>query len=251
MTADYTLEKTELHDRDLSIPAYIAVPKTGSGPFPTVIYSHGLGGSRRSALKYVKTLVSLGYALISFDFPGGGSNDSLDSDKMSVLTEMENLESIMKQVSEFDFVDEKRIILMGASQGGLVSAMTGAKHENAVQGLILLYPAFVIPDFVREMYSYREDVPETYDVMDVKLGSIYALDMWDLDVYELSCSFSKPVLIIQGDIDVLVPKEYSDKAAGLYENCTYRVIENGEHGFRGKKLEEANSYIKQFINNSF
>ena len=62
--------------------------------------------------------------------------------EMSVMTEVSDLEAVMEAASEWDFADESRIVLLGTSQGGIVSAIAAARHTDQVSGLVLMYPAF-------------------------------------------------------------------------------------------------------------
>lgn len=48
-------------------------------------------------------------------------------------------------------MDSDNLFLMGTSQGGAVSAITGAAHKEEIRGMVLLYPAFVMTDHANEM----------------------------------------------------------------------------------------------------
>ena len=62
---------------------------------------------------------------------------------------MKDLCAVIEYVKALPFVDEKQIVLMGASQGGFVSGLTAAKYGDGIQKLIMLYPALCIPDHAR------------------------------------------------------------------------------------------------------
>jgi hypothetical protein len=51
----------------------MALPKTGTGPMPVVIFGHGLITERRFVLAVGDALAAKGYAVISIDFPYHGS----------------------------------------------------------------------------------------------------------------------------------------------------------------------------------
>ena len=61
--------------------------------FPTVIYSHGFGGSYEYGVDYAKALAKKGYAVYCFDFCGGspGSRSSGSTLEMSIFTEQKDL----------------------------------------------------------------------------------------------------------------------------------------------------------------
>jgi predicted dienelactone hydrolase len=56
--------------RDRTVPWLIRYPEGVSGPVPVVIFSHGLGGSRRGAVYYADHLVSHGYVVVMVQHPG-------------------------------------------------------------------------------------------------------------------------------------------------------------------------------------
>ncbi|MCM1228136.1 MAG: lysophospholipase [Clostridium sp.] len=94
-------------------------------------------------MDYAEELAQHDIAAYCFDFRGGGGNRSDgNTTEMSVMTEVSDLETIIIDAVEWDFVDDNRIILFGESQGGIVSAITAARHNDEVAGLILAYPAF-------------------------------------------------------------------------------------------------------------
>ena len=63
---------------------------------------------------------------------------------MSLFTEKADLEAVIAMVQGLDDVDSDSLFLMGTSQGGAVSAITGAVHPQEIRGMALLYPAFVM-----------------------------------------------------------------------------------------------------------
>lgn len=56
--------------RDRTVPYLIRYPRGVIGPVPVVIFSHGLGGSRRGAVYYAEHLVSHGYVVVMVQHPG-------------------------------------------------------------------------------------------------------------------------------------------------------------------------------------
>ena len=61
-------------------------------------------------------------------------------------------------------VDKKRIVLIGESQGGLVSALAASELKKQVSNLVLIFPAFCIPDNWNERYPRVEDIPEVSEI---------------------------------------------------------------------------------------
>ncbi|MCA9523050.1 MAG: hypothetical protein KC609_18875 [Myxococcales bacterium] len=58
-----------------TIPVTIWLPKDGTGPFPTIIYGHGIGGNRLQAAEFLSELAtSLGVAVVAIDAVAHGQH---------------------------------------------------------------------------------------------------------------------------------------------------------------------------------
>lgn len=71
---------------------------------------------------------------------------------MSLFTEQEDLDVVIKMIQKLDYVDSSNLFLLGTSQGGAVSALAGAKHPDEIKGMVLLYSAFVMVDNANELF---------------------------------------------------------------------------------------------------
>ena len=111
-----------------------------------VIISHGFFANQKRLKPYEKHLADKGYIVFTFDFCGGGLMSKSDGKftDMSLDTEKQDLLCVIDYVSKLDYVDISKLILVGESQGGLVSCLVAA--ERQIDKLILLYPALCIPD---------------------------------------------------------------------------------------------------------
>ena len=228
--------------------AYIPVT---DGRSPLVIHSHGLGSNHEAGASYGKKYAKRGIAVYAFDFPGGSNeNNENRSDgtntEMSVMTEVSDVTAILNAAKTWDFVDTDRIFLQGGSQGGLVTAIAGIRHQDEIAGLILHYPAFAMPDFIRSRYA-SEPIPDEFEVAGMTLGRIFAEDLMSYDVREDVPNFKKPVLIIQGGDDKIVLPSVTAAVGELYPDCEYRIIDGAAHGFSGEAHDEATKYALDFI----
>lgn len=248
-SATYKVTTKEIKSGEKTIYGRIYRPSK-KGKLPVVIYAHGLGGSLESGEAYAEYFAKKGMAVYAFDFCGGGngSRSTGKTTQMSVLTEVADLELVLEEVRGWDFVDKKKVTLLGASQGGMVSAITAARHKNQVNGLILMYPAFVAHDEVRGMFGSLSDVPKQYNFKGwITLGKKYAADIWDYDVYSEIGNFKKKVLLLHGDEDDIVPLSYSDKAAKTYSKVTYKILKGAGHGFWGEEEKQAKKYMNSYL----
>ena len=221
---------------------------------PLVILSHGLGANHQRVADYARDLHENGYSAYIFDFPNGSSpylenKSGTETTKMSVMTEADVLEAVYAKAKTWDFVDTSRIYLLGESQGGLVSAVVAVNHPGEFSGLLLLYPAFNIPDEVHKAYSTLEEVPEEYDLLDwITVGRIYAEDVWNMNIYDDLQNYNGRTLIIHGDSDPVVNVSYSETADELMPDCELYILSGAGHGFSGSDYETAMETILEFLN---
>ena len=122
--------------------------RPNSEKLPIAIVCHGFMANQQTVRQYTRLLAKIGYCAYCFDFCGGsvpplGRSDGATTD-MSVLTEVQDLEAVIRYAQSLPYTSDT-LLLMGCSQGGMVSALTAAKHPDAVDRLVLFYPAFCIP----------------------------------------------------------------------------------------------------------
>ena len=204
--------------------------------------------------QYCKLLAEIGYCAYCFDFCGGSVLNKGKSDgkttEMSVLTEVQDLEAVIEYVQGLPY-NSKKILLMGCSQGGFVSALTAAKHPGLVDKLVLFYPALCIPDDARagKMMFARFDpqnVPEIVNCGPMKLGRCYVKDVIDMDPIGEIKSYFGPVLIVHGTKDRIVNLDYYRQAQQAYPDAKLHIIDGGAHGFGKKRDVIAMEYLRNF-----
>ncbi len=59
------------------------------------------------------------------------------------MTQVADVEAVITAAKQWDFVDPDKIVLLGGSQGGYVSAVAAARYANEIAELFLVCPAFV------------------------------------------------------------------------------------------------------------
>lgn len=244
----YRQQEIELENQGQKIYGIAYIPETESETVPLVICAHGLGGSYQSNAAYAEQLAGHGIAAYCFDFRGGGgSRSDGDTTEMSVMTEVSDLEVILEAAAGWEFVDRNKIALLGTSQGGITSAIAAARHTDQVFGLVLMYPAFLVGDAVHEQFDSLEEVPDSFRFNWITAGRPYVEDMWDYDVYEEIGDYTGKVLLLHGSADSIVPISYSDRAAEVYGDVEYYVIDGAGHGFHGGAFEEAVRYVFEYL----
>lgn len=246
----YTTQELPAQVDGHAIYGEIYIPDGIEEPMPAVIFSHGYGGTHAIGAPYAQALAEKGFVVYCYDFRGGSNSSRSDGSPldMSVFTEKADLEAVLSMLQSLDYVDNERIFLMGTSQGGMVSAMTGAAHPEEVRGMMLLYPAFCIPENARAQFSTLESVPDQVSFFSwLTVGRRYVEDVWEYDVYADVAAYEKNVLILHGDQDGIVDIAYSQRAIEAYPAAELKVIQGAGHGFSGGNFDLAMDYILDYL----
>ena len=224
---------------------------------PAVILSHSSSLTHEAMSGYALHIAEKGYAAYCFDFCGGSSDSKSEgsTDEMTVFTEIEDLRAVASTVRKQTYVDSERVFLMGSSQGGLVSALLADQASSEFSGMILLYPAFNIPELVRMFSSMGGlggwgglgNLGGLGDLSGmggmITMNEAFISSIKDYNVWDNIGKFSKPVCIIHGTSDFIVPISNSEKAVALYPNATLHRIEGANHGFNAANLGATGSII--------
>lgn len=219
------------------------------GKMPIAIVSHGFNGTHHFAQDYFGPLAEKGYMVYAFDFPCGSVHSQSDSNtmNMSIVDEQGDLCAIVDYFRHQPYVDASHIVLIGESQGGLVSALTAAKMKGKVSQLVLIYPALCIPDNWNKRYPRMEDIPDTTRLWDVPMGRRFFEEVKSIKVFGKIDRYKNPVLIVQGDADAIVSMEDSRRAVEEYKNARLHVIHGAGHGFKPHERKEAIGQILSFL----
>ena len=188
-----------------------------------------------------QALARAGYVVYCFDFCGGSPDSRSDGStlEMSLFTEREDLEAVITMMQGLDFVDSDNLFLIGSSQGGAVSAITAAAHPEAIRGMVLLYPAFVLVQRANDMYQHAEQIPDRQFFMWMDVGRVYFEDLLGYDIYAEIPAYKNDVMLIHGDADTIVPLSGSQRAAAVYPSAELKVIPDAGHGFSGTAAQTA------------
>ncbi len=240
LTEEITFEKKN----GQKIAAKVYRPDGDEKRYPTVIFSHGFGSNYRELQHHGDGFAEAGIVCVFFDFCGGGmeSRSSGSMQDMTIMTEVDDLEFVMDEVEKLSYVDSENLFLQGESMGGFVSAYVAAEHPEKVRGLVLWYPAFVIPDDAKIRFENGST-----EALGLPLGPEYSMVAKDIDIYGKISSYSAPVCIIHGDRDPIVPISYSERAAETYDNAALTTIAGAGHGFDGEDSRHAREISLDFI----
>ena len=233
----------------------VACIPEAEGRLPLVIFSHELGNNHEAGVRYAERLAAQGYAAYVFDFCGGsagGTQNRSDgsNSEMSVLTEASDLSAVLDAAKAWPFVDSEKIFLLGGSQGGLVTIITGCERQDELAGMMLMYPALSAKaDSQANSYASPEEVPEDVPLFGgwMHVGRNYITDLWKVDFDQLLASYRGKLLLLHGDRDSTVDVSWSEQAAEIIPNCEFHIIPGGGHEFYGQPFEDAMGYILSYI----
>lgn len=218
------------------------IPDTKAKTYPTVILSHGFNSIGDDMADIALTFAENGFLAYTFDYCGGSTRSHSDgkTTEMSIISEQNDLKAVIDMMSELDISDSRQIYLYGESQGGFVAALTAAEMPERIAAMILLYPAFCIPD--QWLSKDPESMSKPFAFMgDMLLSKKFYDDVPRYDVYDRVSRYNSPVMIFHGDSDELVALSYSERLKTTFPNAKLKVIKGAGHGFYGDDRE----YVKR------
>ena len=212
--------------------------------FPVVVFAHGYNGEARDFEAFAAFLAKNGIGAVIFTFSGGSTRDTsgfLTTD-MTLSTEQEDLLAVMGEAKQM--AGAEALFLFGGSQGGFVSALVAERHGEGIAGLMLLYPAFCIPDDWRRRFC-GQAIPETLELWGMTLGQGYFQEACALS--PLRYSYKGPVLLMHGDEDAVVSLSYSERAAERYKRAELEVFAGEGHGFSEAGMHRVEGMALSFV----
>lgn len=218
-------------------------------PMPIAILAHGFNGTYHYGQEYFDHLGAIGYQTYTFDFPCGSTDSAIDNNtlNMSIRDEQADLMAVVEYFVSRPDTDPSRIVLIGGSQGGIVAALAASAIPDKIHRLILEFPAFSIPDNYNRRFGSVDEIPDTTYVWKVPLGRRFFTELRDMDAFAVMPLYKRPVLILHGDKDPVVPLGGSERAVGVYPDARLKVIKGAGHGFQGDDFILSMNYITDFL----
>lgn len=216
---------------------------------PIVIFSHGYNGSNSDFYDNAEILAKNGIASYCFDFCGGSvrAKSSMKTEDMTIVTEKEDLKAVINRVKAWSEVDNDNIFLFGASQGGFISSLVADEYKDEIRGVILLFPAFCIPDNWTEKYESIDEIPEDIDFWGMKLGAGFIKSVYKFNIYDNIGKYDKKILFLHGDNDLVVPYEYTVDISKRYKNSDVIIFKGEGHGFSKEGNNKVSNVLLDFI----
>ncbi|WP_274571142.1 alpha/beta hydrolase [Neisseria leonii] len=204
---------------------------------PALVFGHEFGASHRTGIAYAENLAARGFAVVLCDFRGGGLKSRSEGEiaDMSLLTERDDLLTVLEEVRRWPGIDAEKTGLIGASMGALAAGLAAVEPGAAVAALVLFYPAMILPEDAGRLFASPGEVPERYDYRGwLEVGRRFFTDIIGLPVLEKMAGYRQPALLLHGTADELVAVGYSDRVAAAYADMRLVKIAGAPHSFRNE-----------------
>ena len=238
------------HD-NIPLHAKLDFPADPKEKYPLLIIEHGYTGhmEERHIVGIAKAANEIGFAVLRIELYGHGQSGGAFKNH-TVLKWVDEMMTVLDYAASLDFVSD--IYLAGHSQGGLTAILTAGAQRDRIKALIPLAPAIIIRDAALQGTTFGvrfdpEHIPDEIVMDEVHtLSGDYFRAAQMLPVEEAIRRYDRPVLIVHADTDESVPVSYAEWAAGLYKDCTLKIIEGDTHCY-DRKLEEVLESVTTFL----
>lgn len=203
-----------IRGRSEAVPALLCLPKATSKKPPLLVLLHGLGGNKEQTKAISAMAVAAGYATVALDAPLHGERAAKDGSMMAgdlkVMRERW-VDAVVDYRRTLDYlesrtdVDTTRVVLLGASMGGMMGALLfGSEERIDAAALIVAGGDFRLlaetskHPIAPELKKAIEAVPKTD--ADTLLNDIDPVQ-W------IGKGRARPLLFVNGKLDDIVPEK--------------------------------------------
>ena len=232
----------------------------------TILLMHGSGLTHIVWSLHEQFYASQGFNVLSVDLPGHGNSEG---------PSLQSIEEISDWVkSLINKIDISKIILVGHSQGCLVSIDFASRYPELIDCLVLVAgsyklsvnqdlidlaeagddksvllmmkwgyegsKAFIGGNPVKKIINSSREIRE---VLAVDLNACNNYKDGEESLKKINC----PTLCIFGDLDKMVPLEVGNKMAAMIKNSEKKIIKNCGHMIIFEKAFEMRQLVKEFL----
>ena len=249
------------------IHAKLEMPEGEPETCPLVIVQHGLTGTmeRPNIVAVAEAIRECGMATLRTELYGHGKSGGT-FERHTIFKWIDEMLDVIDYAKGLDFVTD--LYLCGHSQGGFLTMVMGATRPDDLKAIILLAPGANIPRWSREGHFLHmtfdpEHVPDRvylgdpfgeagapagYPQLSEYMCGNYFRVAQLLDTDEIIDAYSKPVLLVQGTNDALVPYQDTIEVAERYADSRLLILEGDTHTFendREQMLDAVREFLKE------
>jgi len=219
----------------------LQIPMTG-GPYPAVIvctsYAANINMARYE--KLADELLEKGFAVLRIDLRGHGQSKGLPQEKITLQSEMEDLEDAIDYLlTRSEIIDTERIGIIGHSLGArsaLLLAGKDAEKKKQIKALVAWAPSAYIEDSLPRYRGVNKYRPEWMASPELERNLLDSDEYFFDEVEKIIC----PTRIIFGENDEYM-EEYEEKdldAAMINNKSDLITLDNADHVFSGSSKIE-------------
>ena len=205
--------------------------------YPLVLIMHGFNASKEMPLltELSRQLNARGIATLLFDFNGHGQSEGSFLE-MTIPNELEDARRVYAYAKKLPGVTS--ISAVGHSQGGVVVGMlAGELGEKGLKTIVLMSPAPELKeDTARgELFGIKYDPknpPEFITLRNgLKVGRAFLTTTQQVPIYEVSATYTGPVLVLHSQDDLLVPYRYGVEYSRVFPHAQLKTVHGFDHNF--------------------
>ena len=213
-----------------------------------IVLGHCFTCTRHTSIlrRIAKDLCNAGFIVLRFDFSGNGQSQGefTESTYSKQVTEMETAVDVIASHGA------TRIGMAGHSMGGSISFLTAAQNDNvkAVCTVGSRISGLKVTGFLsrtqREILEKTGEVTFTSRGRFLKITDEFFTDTDRFDLPQLLQSFDKPLLMVHGDQDEIIPVREAYKAREMSNGgARVEVISGADHMFSREEDRQAVSQL--------
>jgi putative redox protein len=213
-----------------------------------IVLGHCFTCTRHTSIlrRIAKDLSNAGFIVLRFDFSGNGQSQGefTESTYSKQVTEMETAVDVIASHGA------TRIGMAGHSMGGSISFLTAAQNDNvkAVCTIGSRITGLKVTGFLsrtqREILEKTGEVTFTSRGRFLKITDEFFTDGDRCDLPQLLQSFDKPLLMVHGDQDEIIPVREAHKAREMSNGVArLEVIAGADHMFSREEDRQAVSQL--------
>jgi len=218
----------------------------GQEPRPCIITCHGfvetkMGDRSRFLVDFARYAVEQNLSVFRFDFAGCGDSEGNAVD-CTIDSELEDLEAAINAVSTMAGVHPEKIGVFGQCLGA-VTAIRASSRNSRINKVVAWAPFVNFADALLKLVGEEafqflqlgEEAEFIYRGQLFQCGHKILNESSNLDMFEEITRIGKPLLVIHGTEDSVVPLQDIEKLMDFGEGTPGRkelaVIEGAQHSF--------------------
>ncbi len=199
---------------------------------PALVLCHGMestrGGTKQAAI--VRRFVPKGYSVLRFDFSYVGESEGRFED-LTISGEVADALGAIDFLAEFA---PPACVLVGSSLGGAVALLAAAQSGGAVSAVATIAAVAESSVFLEglsrdEIEAWRRDGWRRWG--QGRLRATFLEDLERVDVLAAAAALDRPLLIVHGEADPVVPVAHARAIAAAHGRARVRVLAGVGHRF--------------------